>query len=357
MPLKPTLIADKLRAYEEQTGKDSGTLIYEEYKALENFRPETVELSVETGIGKSTLFFSNFSKHHLIFTLDEGGHPDSNTVYVESHPLYRPDVCETVLGPTQQTLPKFQFSRPIDWVLFDGPHAFPMPQLEYYYVYPHLRPGSVIAFDDLTIPHIREMFLLLAEDDMYDLIDIVQGKLGFLRRTDHRAYDPLDTQGDIWYTQRYNLKGYAAAPGHNAYSVTPSRQFNPGDIISFAVGGNARDYQYHGWSYPEEDGTWTDGSDASISFQSKSERGNNSLQFKYMSDNEIVVTLGGVEIGRLPATGNAPAWGSVRLPSAHVSGAQASLLIFQPTGTRLVAGGHFLTERELGAFFLEMKYM
>ena len=79
----------------------------------------TVNTSVETGAGKSTLFFSRVSNRHTVFAIDFG---QSLTKVRESEHL-QADVVEFVEGPTQQTVPTHVFDSKLDVVLIDGPHG------------------------------------------------------------------------------------------------------------------------------------------------------------------------------------------------------------------------------------------
>jgi predicted O-methyltransferase YrrM len=154
--------------------------------------------SVETGTGKSTLLLSHLSQDHKVFTI--AGADDSLDVVRDSPVLDRSTV-EFIIGPTQQTLPRFAFTHPIDFALIDGPHGYPFPDLEYYYIYPHLASGALLVIDDIHIPTILKLYAFLKEDDMFELLEVV-GTTAFFRRTAAPVFNPL---ADGWWTQRYNL--------------------------------------------------------------------------------------------------------------------------------------------------------
>src|SRR5579859_2773123 len=156
----------------------------------------SIQHSLETGAGRSTLLLSNISADHTVFTV-----PDDSLEAVLSSPLLRKDSVRVVEGPTQVTLPRFKFEHPIDLALLDGPHAYPFPDLEYFYVYPHLSTGALLVLDDIHIPTINHMFRFLREDSMFDVVEVV-GTTAFLRRTEAPAF-PTDEDG--WWTQHYNL--------------------------------------------------------------------------------------------------------------------------------------------------------
>jgi len=338
-----------LRKQEIETGKDSGSLSYDEYRALEIYRPETVELSLETGVGKSTVIFSNFSKTHFVFTLDEAGHPDGYMHFVKYNPLFVADRCTFILGPTQQTLPVSHrwLKQKLDYVLLDGPHALPLVHLEYYNISHFLRPGSVLAMDDLTIPNIRELFFNLAEDDSFELIDIVGDKLGFLRKTDYPI--PENVTNDLWYEQRHNKKGYSAQPGHAKARVLPGLAMEDHGI-NFAIGGNSAAYIYHGWSYPEEFGTWSDGTECSIAFTWSECRKEANLLIDCKSSGEVVVYLNGNVVGKIPGSDDI-AQARLAVGAEHFKqDGGANILILKPITITSDPGSHFLAERALGLF-------
>jgi len=156
-----------------------------------------IEFSMETGSGKTTLLFSHLSACHKVFSLDSGTGSVRN---VQESALFNAAAVEYVEGPTQRTLPAYDFAQQLDIALLDGPHGYPFPDLEYYFVYPHLRSGGVLLVDDTHIPTIRRMFEILAADAMWDVEDVV-GNLAILRRTAHPAVSPEE---DGWWKQGYN---------------------------------------------------------------------------------------------------------------------------------------------------------
>jgi len=168
--------------------------------------PRPLDHSAETGTGRSTLLLSQLSANHLVFAKDDRGDGDSLEL-VRSSDLLRSSTTTFVVGPTQLTLPSYQLRQPLDLVFLDGPHGFPFPQLEYYYFYPHIRPGGLLILDDTQIPSISGMHEFLREDDMWHLNAVVD-YTAFYTRTDAPTLDPL---ADGWWLQGYNRTSRAAA--------------------------------------------------------------------------------------------------------------------------------------------------
>jgi predicted O-methyltransferase YrrM len=170
--------------------------------------PENVENTVETGCGKSTILFSNIARRHRSFALDDRAEEGSSVDFFEQCPLSRLDRVEFVFGPTQQTLPRFEQHEPYDVILIDGPHGYPFPELEYIFLYPHLKIGGILVLDDVAIPTIGRMADVLAEDEMFELIQVVGNNTALFRRTNAETFDP---RGDGWWLQHYNRRRVSRA--------------------------------------------------------------------------------------------------------------------------------------------------
>ena len=160
--------------------------------------------TMETGSGRTTLLLSNLSKNHRVFTLappeSDRNNPDYPYTRVQGSPLLQTSVTEFILGPTQRTLPSYKFEQAFDFVLLDGPHSYPFPELEYFFVYPHIKPGGYLVIDDIWIPTIYNMFAFLKEDAMFHLETVV-ANTAFFTRTNAPLFDPY---GDNWPGQAYN---------------------------------------------------------------------------------------------------------------------------------------------------------
>jgi hypothetical protein len=179
---------------------------------IERLLPARVATSAETGCGKSTVLLSNIAAHHTPFCLDDRGAVEGSVPFYERCPLTRLDRVHPVFGPTQTTLPRHVHPHPYDVVLIDGPHGWPFPEIEYWSLYPHVRRGGVLIVDDVNIPTIGRMADIIAEDAMWDLMDIV-ATTALFRRTGAATFDPL---GDGWWTQRFNQRRvYAEHEAHH----------------------------------------------------------------------------------------------------------------------------------------------
>jgi hypothetical protein len=165
--------------------------------------PMSIENSAETGCGKSTILLSNYSQKHTIFTQDDRhlGEQSSMNFFLNC-PLTKTDRLSYVLGPTQRTLPEYKKHQRYDLALIDGPHGYPYPEMEYYHLYPYIKPNGVLILDDLEIPTIARLADFIAEDDMFEVAALISVTAIF-RRTDAPLFDPT---GDGWWTQKYNRR-------------------------------------------------------------------------------------------------------------------------------------------------------
>lgn len=130
------------------------------------------------------------------FSIDDG----DSIANVRRSDILRTEAVSFIEGPTQRTLPTYQFREKLDLALLDGPHAYPFPDLEYYFVYPHLRTGALLIIDDIHIRTVRNLYRFLAKDAMFELVTVSKNT-AFFRRTAAPTFDPF---GDGWIDQNYN---------------------------------------------------------------------------------------------------------------------------------------------------------
>jgi hypothetical protein len=172
--------------------------------------------SVETGSGASTLLLSHVSSDHTVFAVDAG----TNSVRaIEFSPLLRRDVVTFVEGPTQVTLPLHAFKDRLQLALIDGPHGFPFPDLEYYYLYPQLDRDALLIVDDIHIPTVGNLFDFISADEMFALQEVVE-TTAFFRRTNAPTFSPI---GDGWWNQRYNKRAFEATAVELLVEAPPRR--------------------------------------------------------------------------------------------------------------------------------------
>lgn len=197
-------LAAEIEDYERTAGfaHSAGSLPLRTLLRVESLLKGTSIFSAETGCGKSTIFLSRIAERHKVFCLDDRGEEASSVDYFMNCPATRPERLDLIFGPTQLTLPRYADHVPYDFVLIDGPHGFPFPELEYYYFYPHLKTDGLLVVDDIHIPTISRLADFLSEDRMFEKVEFI-GSTAIFRRTDAPVFDPL---GDGWWAQDFNRR-------------------------------------------------------------------------------------------------------------------------------------------------------
>jgi precorrin-6B methylase 2 len=164
-------------------------------EALTKRRP--FQFSAETGCGGSTIVFSHISKHHTAFAL-EGA--DRTITALRQHSDFQPDAVVFVEGEAMRTLPLHCFEARLDLVLLDGPHAYPLPQLEFAYLFPHIRDGGWLVLDDIQIPSVHQLVRFLRMESAI-VLEEVAVRTAFFRKIRDCDFGP-----DGWQHQGMNRR-------------------------------------------------------------------------------------------------------------------------------------------------------
>lgn len=153
--------------------------------------------SAETGCGGSTIVLSHVSERHVAFAI-EG--EDRTITELQGQSELRAGSVIFVEGETRETLPRYVFEGELDLVLLDGPHAYPMPQVEFAFLYPRIRPGGWLVLDDIQIPSVYELFRFLEKESSV-VLEEVAVRTAFFRRVSVVEYGP-----DGWERQGMNRR-------------------------------------------------------------------------------------------------------------------------------------------------------
>lgn len=162
-------------------------------QGIENRAP--FRCTAETGCGGSTIILSQLSRQHTAFAI-EG--PNLAITEVRGHSDFRSDTVMFIEGETRHTVPVHLFEGRLDLVLLDGPHAYPLPQLEYVYLFPQVKVGGWLVLDDLQIPSVHELFHFLRREPALVLEEVTL-RTAFFRKTAEFDYGP-----DGWQQQGIN---------------------------------------------------------------------------------------------------------------------------------------------------------
>ena len=151
--------------------------------------------SVETGCGGSTIVLSHASHRHIAFAI-EGR--DRTIANLHEQSDLRTENVIFVEGETKDTVPGYQLEGEVDLVLLDGPHAYPLPQIEFAYLFPRIRLGGWLVVDDIQIPSVYELFHFLEKESSV-VLEEVAVRTAFFRRVSAAEHGP-----DGWALQGMN---------------------------------------------------------------------------------------------------------------------------------------------------------
>jgi len=155
------------------------------------------QFSAETGCGGSTVVLSHISEHHTAFAI-EGA--DRTITGLRQYPGFRADTVVFVEGETKRTLPSHLFGGRLDLALLDGPHAYPLPQLEFAYLFPQVRVGGWMVLDDIQIPSVYQLVRFLRLEPSL-VLEEVAVRTAFFRKTRECDLGP-----DGWQHQGMNRR-------------------------------------------------------------------------------------------------------------------------------------------------------
>ena len=114
--------------------------------------------TLETGAGYSTIVFALCGAKHTAISPLAIEH-DRIRQWCEARGVSLDNV-RFVVAPSQDVLPGLG-GAPLDFVLIDGDHAFPVPFIDFLYAAGRLRPGGIVMVDDthITTGRILDDFL------------------------------------------------------------------------------------------------------------------------------------------------------------------------------------------------------
>lgn len=117
--------------------------------------------TLETGSGLSTALFAAWETEHYCITPGEV-EVTALREYCSRMELSTDRVTFDV-RESDAALPRLP-ARPLDLVLIDGGHGFPIPMIDWYYAAGNLRSGGVAVVDDLHLPAVKVLVDFLAVD-------------------------------------------------------------------------------------------------------------------------------------------------------------------------------------------------
>lgn len=141
---------------------------------------DTRSRTLETGAGLSTALFAvKGCEHTCVVPFNEeigliSGWADEAGVSMERVTFH----C----GPSDEVLPGLE-PTPLDLVLIDGGHGFPIPFIDWWYAGRRLRTGGVLVVDDTQLWTGRVLSRFLQEEPGWELLDRLPMRSAVFRRT------------------------------------------------------------------------------------------------------------------------------------------------------------------------------
>jgi FkbM family methyltransferase len=176
-----------------------------EYFLTRHFEPGKRLVTLETGVGATTVLFSKYSSRHTVFCDYDGDQPSSVINAVRNTPGFKPKVVSFEFGPTAKNLAKRSGGAKLDIALIGGSRMHPVPEAEYLAISSRLTHGSILILRDIHIPTVKSLFEILREDDSLQVSQILENTAFFWC-----SGTPLvgRTQSG-WWAQRYNAQHFS----------------------------------------------------------------------------------------------------------------------------------------------------
>jgi Methyltransferase domain len=122
------------------------------------------DVTLETGAGLSTLVFAMKRCSHTAVVPDQG-QVDRILAWCEANDV-KTDTLEFKVDSSEKVLPALE-PTPLDLVLIDGGHGFPVPMLDWFYAGRRLRQGGTLIVDDMQIWTGRVLYDVLAKEPQW----------------------------------------------------------------------------------------------------------------------------------------------------------------------------------------------
>jgi predicted O-methyltransferase YrrM len=114
---------------------------------MEHLEPDMKTL--ETGCGYTTVVFSMLRTEHVVISPFAEEH-EAIKRWCERHEIMA-DRTQWVARASQDAIATLQNGPPLDLVLVDGDHAFPVPFMDWYYTAERVKKGGYLLIDDTQL--------------------------------------------------------------------------------------------------------------------------------------------------------------------------------------------------------------
>lgn len=151
----------------------------------------------ETGAGKTSLVFAKYGAQHTVVTPSQSEIANIKKLANDENI----DLSNTrfITDFSQNALPNLNFEQPLDIVLIDGGHGFPIPQIDFVYLAPHLKIGGKLLIDDIDLWTGKILVDFLRAENGWRLETTLRHRTAIFTKTG-------DFQLHEWCDQNYVLK-------------------------------------------------------------------------------------------------------------------------------------------------------
>ena len=119
-------------------------------------------VTVETGLGVSTVLFRHWSRHHVC-VVGSAEQVERLHAYFTSRGLDADNVLFKV-GSSDVVLPTLDTAN-VDLFLIDGGHGFPHPAIDWSYGSLRLADGGIVIVDDIQLPSVKDYLIDFLDKD------------------------------------------------------------------------------------------------------------------------------------------------------------------------------------------------
>jgi predicted O-methyltransferase YrrM len=174
------------------------------------------DVTLETGVGASTVAFADGGANHRAVSPDPAEHrlvrdycqrigvEDSNITFIVG---LSDEILPTLLGG----------DRTLDVAFIDGAHSFPYPAVDWYYITRALKPGGKLLMDDITIPAVTDVFRHMTIEPNWRLDGVLDERAAAFTLLAPPAPEEWTDQG---YNKGYPDFAFAALPVRLRLSAT-----------------------------------------------------------------------------------------------------------------------------------------
>lgn len=140
--------------------------------------------TLETGAGLSTAVLAAVGADHRCITV-WAHERDRLLEYLAAHDVAADRVTFDI-APSHVALPRLLDDPgfgPLDLVLLDGCHGFPVPTIDWFYAGSLLREGGILVVDDVELPAVALLVRYLDADPRWDPVERTPKWIAWRRRT------------------------------------------------------------------------------------------------------------------------------------------------------------------------------